>query len=138
MRRRRPRPGVPDPAEPLTEINMTPLIDVMLVLLIMLIITVPLQTHSVTLGLTPGAPPTELPSQIVIAIGQDGTISWDGTPLSGLDGLEPHLRQAATAQPPPILLLAPEAETPYRAVAAIMAMAQRTGTTNIGIRSTTP
>src|SRR5437899_3671104 len=66
--------------EPMMEMNMTPLIDVMLVLIIMLIITIPIQNHAVNLNMPTGAPPPQLvpPEVITIDVDFDGTVLWNG------------------------------------------------------------
>src|SRR5919197_5966361 len=84
-------------AEVMVDINTTPLIDVMLVMLIMLIITIPIQTHAVKLNMPVGKPPpaTTLPQVITIDIDFDGTLIWNGEQLSGRSELEARMRGAA-------------------------------------------
>src|SRR5438270_331246 len=84
-----------------SEINTTPLIDVMLVLLIMLIITIPIQTHAVKLNMPVGKPPpnTVQPQIVTIDIDFDGTIIWNGEQLAGRPDLEARMRNAAAAAP---------------------------------------
>src|SRR5947199_8994550 len=86
-------------AEVMVDINTTPLIDVLLVLLIMLIITIPIQTHAVKLNMPVGnpPPPTEPPVVITIEIDFDGTVLWNGEAIND-DALNTNFRQAA-AQP---------------------------------------
>src|SRR5207249_12326848 len=88
--------GTQDP-EVMVDINTTPLIDVMLVLLIMLIITIPIQTHAVKLNMPVGTPPpTEVQPQVVtIEVDFDGTMVWTGEVLRDRADLEAHLRGAA-------------------------------------------
>src|SRR6185369_11486950 len=86
--------------EVMLDINTTPLIDVMLVLIIMLIITIPIQTHAVKLNMPVGTPPPPLapPEVVTIEVDFDGTLIWNGQVLASRKELEPRLR-AAAAQP---------------------------------------
>src|SRR5205814_2869301 len=83
--------------EVMVDINTTPLIDVMLVLLIMLIITIPIQTHAVKLNMPIGQPPPSSvqPQVVTIDVDFDGTIIWNGDTLSGRPELEARMRAAA-------------------------------------------
>src|SRR6476659_2979666 len=83
--------------EVMVDINTTPLIDVMLVLLIMLIITIPIQLHSVKLNMPAGnpPPPTKEPVVVTIDIDFDGTVLWNGEALADRPALENKLAQAA-------------------------------------------
>ena len=121
--------------EVMIDINTTPLIDVMLVLLIMLIITIPIQTHAVKLNMPIGKPPqsTVQPQVVTIDIDFDGTIIWNGETLSGRPELEARLRGAAEQQVQPELHLRPNKLVKYRHVATVMASAQRLGLTKIGL-----
>src|SRR5256885_2550685 len=85
--------------EVMVDINTTPLIDVMLVLLIMLIITIPIQTHAVKLNMPVGAPPPDVPPQVVtIEVDFDGTMVWNGEVLHDRADLEAHLRGARSEE----------------------------------------
>ena len=119
----------------MVDINTTPLIDVMLVLLIMLIITIPIQTHAVKLNMPVGTPPppTEPPQVITIDIDFDGTILWNGEALQDGAGLESRLRGAASTAVQPELHLRPTKLVKYGRVAMVMAAAQRLGMTKIGL-----
>jgi len=121
--------------EVMVDINTTPLIDVMLVLLIMLIITIPIQTHAVKLNMPVGKPPpsTVQPQIVTIDIDFDGTIIWNGEQLAGRPELEARLRNAAAAADQPEIHLRPNKLVKYRNVAMVMASAQRLGLTKIGI-----
>lgn len=119
--------------EVMVEINTTPLIDVMLVLLIMLIITIPMQTHSVTLDLPASAAASAPPRVVNLSIGADGTLVWDGMKIADEEGLEGRLRAAAAASPQPEIHLHPEPLTKYDHVAKVLAAAQRLGVKALGI-----
>ena len=122
-------------ADVMVDINTTPLIDVMLVLLIMLIITIPIQTHAVKLNMPIGKPPptTAQPQVITIDVDFDGTIIWNGEQLSGRPELEARMRGAAAMADQPEVHLRPNKLVKYRNVAMVMASAQRLGLTKIGI-----
>jgi biopolymer transport protein ExbD len=119
----------------MSEMNTTPLIDVMLVLLIMLIITIPIQTHAVKIDLPAGnpPPPPTPPPVVTIDIDFDGTISWDNTPITSEQDLEDHLVAAAKAVPEPEVHIKPNKLALYRTVAHVMADAQRLGVQNMGL-----
>jgi biopolymer transport protein ExbD len=120
--------------EVMVDINTTPLIDVMLVLLIMLIITIPIQTHAVKLNMPVGNPPPPLtpPEVYTIEVDFDGTILWNGEAVDR-PTLEARF-QAAAAQPvQPEFHLRPNKLVTYKHVAHVMATAQRIGITKIGL-----
>jgi biopolymer transport protein ExbD len=120
--------------EPMVEMNTTPLIDVMLVLLIMLIITIPIQTHAVKLDMPVGTPPPPTTPPVVIELGVDfdGTPTWNGTPVTDRNVLDQYLRQAAQDDPQPEIHLRPNRLAKYGAVARVLGDAQRLGVTKIG------
>jgi biopolymer transport protein ExbD len=117
------------------DINTTPLIDVMLVLLVMLIITLPIQLHSVNLNMPTGNPPPPLvmPEIVKIDIDNAGKIYWNGEVVPDRATLETKI-QAAAAQPvQPELHLRPDKASQYAVAATVMASAQRLGLTKIGL-----
>ena len=124
-------------AEPevMMDINTTPLIDVMLVLLVMLIITLPIQLHSVNLNMPTGNPPPPLvlPQVVKIDIDGGGTVYWNGEVVPDRAALEERIKAAATQQPQPEVHLRPDKAAKYDVVAGVMASAQRLGLTKIGI-----
>ncbi len=126
-----------DNADPevMSEMNTTPLIDVMLVLLIMLIITIPIQTNSVKLDLPAGnPPPPPVPPPVVeIDIDFDGTISWNGAPIGSEQDLQQHFIAAAAATPQPEIHVKPNKLVTYKYVIHVMADAQRLGVKTIGL-----
>jgi len=120
------------------DINTTPLIDVMLVLLIMFIITIPIQTHAVKMNMpipSNAAPPPVPPEIIRIDVDFDGTIGWNGEIIEAGDRAAIEVRLAAVAAQPdqPEVHLRPNKLVTYKHVAMIMATAQRLGVTKIGI-----
>jgi biopolymer transport protein ExbD len=121
--------------EPMTEMNMTPLIDVMLVLLIMFIITIPIQTHAVKMNMPigPSAPPPKPPEIVRIDVDFDGTIGWNGEIVADRAQLEAKLATVAAMADQPEVHLRPNKLVTYKVVAMILASAQRLGVTKIGI-----
>jgi biopolymer transport protein ExbD len=115
--------------------NMTPLIDVMLVLIIMLIITIPKQNHSVNLNMPVGnpPPPTREPVVVTIDVDFDGTILWDNAAVPDRASLEVKLASVSAQADRPEVHLRPNKLVEYKAVAAVMASAQRLGVTKIGM-----
>ena len=126
--------GSGDP-EVMIDINTTPLIDVMLVLLVMLIITIPIQLHSVNLNLPTGNPPPPLvkPEVVKIDIDGAGVTYWNGEVVPDRAALEDKLRTAAAQAVQPELHLRPDKAAKYDIVAAVMVSSQRLGLTRIGI-----
>jgi len=116
------------------DINTTPLIDVMLVLIIMLIITIPIQTHAVKMNMpiAPSAAPPKPPEIVRIDIDFDGTIGWNGTVVQK-DELLNRLAQVAQQPDQPEVHLRPNKLVTYKVVAMVMANAQRLGVTKIGL-----
>ena len=121
--------------EVMMDINTTPLIDVMLVLLVMLIITIPIQLHSVNLNLPTGNPPPPLvkPEVLKIDIDSTGAIYWNGEVISDRAALEEKFKVASAQPVQPELHLRPDKGAKYEVVAAVMVSAQRLGMTKIGI-----
>ena len=124
-----------DEDQEIAAINTTPLVDVMLVLLIMLIITIPIQTHAIKMNMPTGnPPPTDIQPEVVrIDIDFDGTITWNGEVVPDSRNLDNRLHTLATQTPQPEVHLRPNKLVTYRSVAAVMAAAQRLGVTKIGL-----
>ena len=122
-------------SEPMIEMNMTPLIDVMLVLLIMFIITIPIQTHAVKMNMpvNTSAPPPKPPEIVRIDVDFDGTIGWNGSIVADRHELESKLAALAALPDQPEVHLRPNKLVTYDGVAMILASAQRLGVTKIGI-----
>lgn len=121
--------------EPMIEMNMTPLIDVMLVLIIMLIITIPIKNDAISLNLPVGTPPppTAPPVVVSLEIAADGTVLWDQVAVPNAAQLEAKLKDVAQQANPPEIHLRPDRQASYKSVAAVMAAAQRTGVSKIGL-----
>ena len=121
--------------EVMMDINTTPLIDVMLVLLIMLIITIPAQLHSVNLDMPVGTPPAKKVDPVVIKIDVTaaGVINWNGEAVASRGDLEARLTAAHLMQPQPELHIKSDAKAKYEVVAGVLASAQRIGLTKLGI-----
>jgi biopolymer transport protein ExbD len=120
--------------EPMMDINTTPLIDVMLVLLIMFIITLPVMTHAVKLDMpqSRNAPPPPVQVEpIQLEIDFDGTVIWNGTPVQ-LSALEGYFRVEAAKNPQPEVHVRPNRRANYDTVAKVLALAQRNGMQRIG------
>ena len=124
-----------DDGDVMMDINTTPLIDVMLVLLIMLIITIPIQTHAVKLNMPipSDAKPPAPPVVIEIAVDFDGTIGWNNEIVKDRADLEARLYRLTLMPDQPEVHLEPNKLAPYKYVAEVMAEAQRLGVTKIGI-----
>ena len=126
--------GTQDEAdEVMNEINMTPLVDVMLVLLIIFIITVPVMKHAVPVDLPRAANQEEVvkPETIRLSVTADGTYHWNES-VVGDDELESRLRAEASKDPQPDLHIRGDKDVRYERVAQAMAAAQRAGVRKIG------
>jgi biopolymer transport protein ExbD len=124
----------PDP-EPLVDINTTPLVDVLLVLLVMLIITIPVQLHAVNIEM-PGKsapPPPAEPVVVQLDVTPAGRFVWNGDTLADRAALETKLREAAREAVQPEIHLRPDRAAKYDAVAAALSSAQRLGLVKIGL-----
>jgi biopolymer transport protein ExbD len=128
--------GGKDDGQPMMEMNTTPLIDVMLVLLIMLMITIPPVTHAVNIDLPvsdDSQPPPEIVDPIInkIIILPDGTIQWNGTPVS-LQQMIQFLAQTKSMTPEPELQFQPAPSARYDIVDQALAEVKRSGITKFG------
>lgn len=121
---------------PMAEINMIPLIDVMLVLLVIFIITAPLLTHAVKLDLpkASSSPNMTKPDNIQVAIDAQGTVFWNGETLDR-KGWRESMAAAAGRAPQPEIHLRADGAVPYRRVAEVLADAAKAGLTRIGFVS---
>ncbi|AVZ80326.1 biopolymer transporter ExbD [Zoogloeaceae bacteirum Par-f-2] len=118
---------------PMSEINMVPLIDVMLVLLIVFMITAPLLTHGVKIDLpaASSAPNLEKPETVTLALDSEGRLFWNDQPLAEAD-LAARLAQAAAATPQPELHLRADRDTRYQKIAEVMSAARLAGVQKMG------
>jgi biopolymer transport protein ExbD len=125
----------PESAEPMMEINTTPLIDVMLVLLIMIIMTIPIQSHAVKLDLPQDqqnqTPPPVDPVKNKIVITPQGAVLWNGAPVD-LTTLRQYLDLTTTMTPTPELHLQPDPQARYELVDEVLAVTKRARVTAMG------
>jgi len=127
------------PSQPMAEINVTPLVDVMLVLLVIFIITAPLLASAIKLDLpdVKAAPAAGRADAIKLAIDADGRFFWNEQPVEDSE-LGPRLAEAAKAQPQPELHLRADKATRYERLAQLMAAAQEAGLARIGFVTEPP
>jgi biopolymer transport protein ExbD len=121
------------------DINTTPLIDVMLVLLVTLIVSLPVMTHAVKLDMPQNKnqpPPDVRPDVIDLEIDFDGTVVWNGTVVNNLNQLEGYFREEAVKDPQPEIHLRPDRRAKYDYVAKVLASAQRNRMKRIGFVNT--
>ncbi len=121
--------------EAMCDINTTPLIDVMLVLLVTLIVSLPVMTHAVKLDMpqdTHQPPPDTPPEVIDLEIDSDGTVVWNGTAVTGMEQLEGYFHNEAAKDPQPEIHLRPDRRAKYGIVAQVLAAAQRNRMVKIG------
>jgi biopolymer transport protein ExbD len=118
---------------PMAEINMIPLIDVMLVLLVIFIVTAPLLTHAVKIDLpkASSSPNITKPENIQLGIKADGQMYWNGDAIDDA-GLAQRCAAAAKLDPQPEVHIRAERATQYERVAKVMSEAAKTGLTRIG------
>jgi len=122
-----------DQGEVMSEINMTPLVDVMLVLLIIFMLTVPVLTNAVKLDLprAASAPEQLQPQAVTISVAADGSLFWNQTPVDAA-AFRQHLQAAAAQKPQPPLRLRGDRKTDYDHIAQVMALAQQAGIEKLG------
>ena len=126
--------GRRDEPEVMMDINTTPLIDVMLVLIIMLIITIPVQLHAVNLNMPQGNPPQLVkPEVVTLDIEASGALRWNGEAVADRAALEARLKAAAAQPDQPELHLRANKAVDYGVVAMVLASAQRLGVTKLGM-----
>jgi len=119
-------------AEP--ALNATPLIDVLLVLLVMLIFTLPIATHAVKLNLPQGEPGVP-PQAVRLEILYGGDILWNGRFIASVNELVPLFNELSRNANPPLLKVAPDKRAPYERVAQVLAAAQRAHVDRITVTS---
>lgn len=126
-------------SQPMADINTTPLVDVMLVLLVIFIVTAPLVTQAIKVDLPEAsAAPVEAKAESIrLSLDAQGQHFWNEQPLTP-DELELKLSEAAKQQPQPDLLLAADKETRYEALTGLMAKLQQQGLTKISFITLAP
>jgi biopolymer transport protein ExbD len=119
----------------MVEMNTTPLIDVMLVLLVMLIISIPIQLHAVSIEMPAASstPPTLEPVIVKLEISAASQVLWNGVLMPDSDALQTKLKEAAGMADQPEIHIRPDRAAKYDTVAQVMALAQRTGLVKIGV-----
>jgi biopolymer transport protein ExbD len=120
--------------QPMADINTTPLVDVMLVLLVIFIITAPLLTHAIRLDLPSAQAPVaaDKPETIALSIDAEGRLFWNDAPLADTAALRERLAKAAVRQPQPELHLRADQQVRYQRLAEVMSAAQQAGIARIG------
>ena len=119
--------------EVMMDINTTPLIDVMLVLLVMLIITIPIQLHAVNLEMPVGKSDNPIkPEKIQIDIDEKSTVYWQGLPITGPE-LEQKMNEVAKVEPQPEVHIRPNKTSQYAVFANVLSSSKRIGLTKIAV-----
>ena len=127
--------GGRDDGAPMMDMNMTPLIDVLLVLLIMFIITIPVQTHAVKVDLpvnqANNPPPVDAQKNKIIIDASDN-VTWNGTPVTSDEQLDQYLQATLQIQPEPELHFQPLPDARYEKVDKVLAVIKRSGISKLG------
>lgn len=120
--------------EPMMDINTTPLIDVMLVLLVMLIITIPIQLHAVNLELPVGQPPQSdiKPEKIQIDIDEKSTVYWQGLPVTAAE-LDQKMTELTATGAQPEIHLRPNKDCQYAVFANVLSTTKRKGLNKVAV-----
>jgi biopolymer transport protein ExbD len=118
---------------PMADINTTPLVDVMLVLLIIFIVTAPLMSRAIRVDVPQAAAPTTTvkPSEVRLAVAADGSLRWNDAAIDEA-ALHARLADAARSNPPTVIQLAADRETRYQRLAELLAAARSAGVTRLG------
>jgi biopolymer transport protein ExbD len=127
--------GGRDDGSPMMDMNMTPLIDVLLVLLIMFIITIPVQTHAVKVDLpvnNSNTPPPVDAQKNKIIIDANDNVTWNGTPVTSDEQLNQYLQATLQIQPEPELHFQPMPDARYEKVDKVLAIIKRSGISKLG------
>lgn len=128
-----PHIAVADEAAPLVEMNTTPLIDVLLVLIVMLIITIPVPLHSVNLDMPSRQAATATPEVVVLQIDAQGFVVWGGDKLANMADVNARIAAAAAQRVQPEIHLQPAPDTPYAFVAGVLVLAKKAGLQKVGV-----
>lgn len=119
--------------EPMMDMNMTPLIDVMLVLIIMMIITIPKSNHAINLNMPQISKSTEEPQVFRVDIAADGSVMWNGALVATRAALEAEMVKLGKMTVPASLQVRANKSVAYKTVAGVMALAQRSNVKNLGM-----
>lgn len=122
-----------DDAAPLVEMNTTPLIDVLLVLIVMLIITIPGALHSVNLDMPSRQESNVVPEVVVLQIDAKGFVLWGGNKLASMADVNARIATAAAQAIQPEIHVQPAPDAPYAFVAGVLVMAKKAGLQKIGV-----
>ena len=128
-----PQASAPDDAAPLVEMNTTPLIDVLLVLIVMLIITIPVPLHSVNLDMPSRQATTTVPEVVVLQIDAKGFVVWGGDRLASMADVNARIAAAAAQSVQPEIHLQPSPDAPYAFVAGVLVLAKKAGLIKVGV-----
>jgi biopolymer transport protein ExbD len=126
--------GAPDDEKPMSEINTTPLVDVMLVLLIIFLITIPVITQSVRVDLPKAAniPTQTKPENINIAVDKEGNVFWNTALVPSQDALLDRIKQVAVMDPQPEIHVRGDRQTAYENIGRVIVLCQRGGIQKVG------
>jgi biopolymer transport protein ExbD len=126
--------GAPDEEKPMSEINTTPLVDVMLVLLILFLITIPVITQSVKVDLPQAAniPTQTKPENINIAVDAEGNVFWNTAQLPSQEALLERIKQVAVLDPQPEIHVRGDRNTAYEHIGRVIVTCQRGGIQKVG------
>ena len=138
MRKPTPFLSSANDGQPLMDINTTPLIDVMLVLLIMLILAMPLMTHAVKLDMPRGGDTGVKRERVDLYVDFDGTLYWNDRALSGVAELEQAFRSSELQQSQPDIVVAANRHAKYDTIAQVLAATQRSGMRHLGLMGNLP
>ena len=127
-------------AQPMAEINTTPLVDVMLVLLIIFLITIPVVTQSIKLELPKerNVPTQTKPENIIVAVNRDGEVHWGMERLPDIETLVARLKKESVKEPQPEVHIRGDSEVRYESVGRVVVAAQRAGIFKVGFITEPP
>ena len=129
-----PHGAAPPPeATPLVEMNTTPLIDVLLVLIVMLIITIPVPLHSVNLDMPSKQATSSVPEVVVLEIDAKGFVVWEGDKLASMAEVNARISVAAAQAVQPEIHVQPAPDVPYAFVAGVLTVAKKAGLLKVGV-----
>ena len=127
------RNALEEKATPLIEMNTTPLIDVLLVLIVMLIITIPVPLQSINVDMPSSQQTSAVPAVVVLQIDAQGFVVWGGDKLANMADVNARIAAAATLAVQPEIHLQPSPDTPYAFVTAVLVLAKKAGLQKVGV-----